>query len=97
MTDQLRYVVHSSFADDTRLLKIIQSLMDTFKLQSDLSKIYRTKDNHMELNATKFEHLCYRKNDHLKSVSIYMCTIVPIIKKKKVNDLGGADGKQLLV
>ena len=42
----------------------------------------------MELNAAKFEHLCYGKNDYLKSVSIYMSTIVPILKKKKVNDLG---------
>ena len=50
---QFQYAIFSSFADDTRLLKIIQSPMDTFKLQSD--KIYKwTKDNHMELNAAKY-------------------------------------------
>ena len=73
--DQIKNTVLSSFADDTRLLKAIKSLIDTFKLQSDLNKVYEwTKTNHMELNGSKFEHLCYGNNKKLKSLSNYLST-----------------------
>ena len=38
--ENIRYSFLSSFADDTRALKEIQGLLDTFKLQHDLNSIY---------------------------------------------------------
>ena len=62
----------ASFADDTRLMKEISKPEDVYHLQNDLQTVYKwTKDNNMQLNGLKFEHLAYGKNDALKEHSRY--------------------------
>lgn len=86
----IKYSVLSSFADDTRILKEINDLIDTFKLQSDLNAVYSwTDQNNMKLNGDKFEHLKYGKDEQLKSSSVYLANPVKKIKTKdSVRDLG---------
>ena len=88
--NDIKYSFISSFADDTRLLKDINELMDTFKLQSDLNVIYKwTADNNMKLNGCKFEQLSYGKNCELKEDSVYLNNKAEKIEKKPiVKDLG---------
>ena len=52
----------SSFADDTRIKKAIESILDTFMLQEDLNRLYKWAEvDNMKLNGKKFEHLHYGK------------------------------------
>ena len=60
MDDKLKYTVLSSFADGTRVINGIKSLLNIFELQYDLNMIYNwTKQNNMLLNGKKFEHVSY--------------------------------------
>jgi hypothetical protein len=88
--DEVKFSILSCFADDTRLLKSVQNVMDTFKLQHDLNKVYKwTKDNNMSLNGEKFEQLTYGKDDKLRAGSIYLTDNGAIIHKPNfVKDLG---------
>ena len=88
--DDIKWSLLSCFADDTRLVKEITNLTDTFKLQSDLNSVYQwTINNNMQLNGAKFEHLCYGKNEELKMLSTYLSSDVKKISTKKtVKDLG---------
>ena len=80
----------ASFADDTRVLKEINGLIDTFKLQHDLNNVYSwTKNNNMSLNSCKFEHLKYGKDNDTKKLSVYLTNDNTVIKNKEfVKDLG---------
>ena len=50
----------ASFADDTRIKKGIQNIIDQFHLQNDLNNVYQwSTKNKMVLNGKKFEHLHY--------------------------------------
>ncbi|XP_066926193.1 uncharacterized protein [Clytia hemisphaerica] len=50
----------ASFADDTRVKKGIQNIIDQFHLQNDLNNVYQWSTiNKMMLNGKKFEHLHY--------------------------------------
>ena len=50
----------ASFADDTRIKKGIQNIIDQFHLQNDLNNVYQwSTKNKMMLNGKKFEHLHY--------------------------------------
>ena len=50
----------SLFADDTRVLKGVQSTEDTDELQKDLEKLYCwQQENNMLFNGKKFEMLRY--------------------------------------
>ena len=56
-----------SFADDTRLMKPIETVQDTHLMQLDLNAIVEwSKENNMQLHESKFELLCYllRKAHH---------------------------------
>ena len=56
----VEHVNVSSFADDTRLLKVIAEKVDCRKLQDDLIGIYGwAKTNNMKFNSSKFELLNY--------------------------------------
>ena len=56
----IKHSIVSSFADDTRLKKSIQSVNDTKKLQDDLvSTIEWSKRNNMQLHQSKFELLTH--------------------------------------
>ena len=53
----------SSFADDTRVGKSIQTAEDANYLQQDLYAIFKwAKDTNMEFNSDKFECLRYQAN-----------------------------------
>ena len=50
----------SSFADDTRMGRIVDTEADANDFQADLNAVYRwTIENNMELHGDKFEHLHY--------------------------------------
>ena len=85
--ENIEYSSLSSFADDTRLKKAIESILDTFMLQEDLNRLYKWSEvNNMMLNGEKFEHLHYGKQH--KS-NCYFTEQSKIIKEKEVvKDLG---------
>ena len=61
----------SSFADDTRIGRKINSVDDIQALQQDLNSVYKwANDNNMQFNCDKFECLKYGKGD-LKSAARY--------------------------
>ena len=63
----------SLFADDTRVLKGVQSTEDTDELQKDLEKLYCwQKENNMLFNGKKFEMLRYGKDSDLKESTQYL-------------------------
>ncbi|XP_066926846.1 uncharacterized protein [Clytia hemisphaerica] len=74
----------------TRMVKEIQGIIDTFKLQHDLNIVYDwTENNNMKLNSCKFEHLKYGKDTESKSLSTYFTNNKTIIENKNsVKDLG---------
>ena len=88
--EEIYHAVLSSFADDTRLMKEVSSQNDVQLLQNDLHSVYNWSDtNNMQLNGLKFEHMCYGKNEELKSQSVYFSdTQNPIETKNQVKDLG---------
>ena len=88
--EDIRYSILASFADDTRILKEIQGIIDTFKLQHDLNKVYEwTEKNNIKLNCCKFEHLKYGKDIESKNLSTYFTNNNTIIENKSsVKDLG---------
>ena len=48
------------FADDTRLLKVIESLKHVSELQEDLTAVCEwAKHNNMQLHEDKFEYICH--------------------------------------
>ena len=79
----------SSFADDTRLLKTIDSEADRELLQRDLGGIYDWADsNKMELNGDKFTHMRYTAGRATQPV-IYRTPLgEEITTEKSVKDLG---------
>ena len=89
-----------SFADDTRLMKPIETVQDTHLMQLDLNAIVEwSKQNNMQLHESKFELLCYllRKAHHQImselpfSGECYEYTTpggFPINPKSDVKDLG---------
>ena len=63
----------SLFADDTRVLKGVQSTEDTDELQKDLEKLYCwQQENNMLFNGKKFEMLRYGKDSDLKESTQYL-------------------------
>ena len=93
MTDideDIIYAFISSFADDTRVSKEIEELLDTFKLQRDLNVVYHwSNKNNMEFNNCKFEHINYGKDDEIKEYSCYLTADGKKIEQKEhVKDLG---------
>ena len=50
--DPLKHSILSSFADDTRMMKAVNTGEDVEHLQSDLNRIYQwTTENNMKLNG----------------------------------------------
>jgi len=85
--EDVGYSTLSSFADDTRMKKAIQNLLDTFKLQEDLNRVYKwALENNMMLNGKKFEHIHYGKQ--MKTNSYFTEHSKIIEKKSDVKDLG---------
>ena len=60
MTDCLNFSTASMFADDTKVLKEIYSVIDTIHLQEDLNNIQLwSVQNNMELNESKFQYVSH--------------------------------------
>ncbi|KAG1678345.1 Guanylate cyclase 32E [Nymphon striatum] len=80
----------SSFADDTRVGKSINSPADVEKLQADLNFIYDWENrNNMQFNSDKFECVRYGKTAELKKSSKYTTQDLQTIEEKEVvRDLG---------
>ena len=80
----------SSFADDTRVGKGIQSERDAELLQQDLNHIYDwSSRNNMQFNHSKFELLRYGINNDLKNATSYSSNEnTPIEAKPMTKDLG---------
>ena len=80
----------SSFADDTRVSRGIESVRDASLLQEDLDAIYKWADlNNMKFNDKKLEVLRYGCNDTLKSLTSYNSPDgTSIAVKSTVRDLG---------
>jgi len=88
--EKIKHSILSSFADDTRLMKVISCAADVSLLQDDLDAVYDwTSINNMELNGKKFEHIAYGKNEELTVHSVYKSDVQqPIEIKSAVKDLG---------
>ena len=80
----------SSFADETRVLKGINTQADIQDLQLDLDAIYQwAEDNNMTFNSNKFECLRYGYNHELKENTSYLSSDgQPITVVDNVKDLG---------
>ena len=81
----------SIFADDTRLMKVINREEDLEEFQEDLEKLYSwAKTNNMAFNGSKFEVLRYGHNLELQCASNYLTPEAEdIIEVKNVlRDLG---------
>ena len=68
---------------------VINAMIDTFKLQSDLNTTYKwTKDNNMDLNDTKFQLLRHGNTD-IQESTCYLSPSAKMIEEKHcVKDLG---------
>ena len=82
--------VVSSFADDTRLVRGVETEEDCESLQEDLDKLYTWGDEiGMVFNAGKFELLRFWPNRHKAPDVLYMAPDGgPIEEKECVRDLG---------
>lgn len=89
--------VMSSFADDTRVTRKINSEADTVLLQEDLNAVYKwAAENNMLFNEAKFEALRYGSNNVIKENTCYSTTQGTIDVKLNLRDLGvtaSSDGR----
>ena len=76
-----------SFADDTKLLKAINSLLQNHQLQEYLDHVYHWSDlNNMFFNEDKFVHIHYSTD---QNPPIYLKpSKSPILTKTSIKDLG---------
>ena len=66
--DDLKHAEASSFADDTRVVMQVGNQSEADHLQGDLNTLYQwTRDNNMEFNSQKFQHLRYAPNQSMTS------------------------------
>lgn len=88
--EKLKHSSARSFADDTRVIKGIENVDDSMKLQEDLDEIYDwSNENSMEFNDVKFELLRYGPNRNLKQQTSYKTSSNTIIEEHQfVRDLG---------
>jgi ribonuclease P/MRP protein subunit RPP40 len=81
----------SLFADDTRILRAVDTEADVEALQADLDRIYSWQEiNNMEFNSKKFEVMRYGRNQTLKESTLYLTPNWEDIieEKESLRDLG---------
>ena len=90
ITEKIKYSSLYSFADDTRILKIIENKLDSEHLQEDLYTTYEFADtNNLQFNDNKFELIKFGFNFDLKNETSYKNPTGQLIEEKsKVKDLG---------
>ena len=77
------------FADDSKLHKVIRSLIDKVLLHEDLEAVMQwTQQNNMELNSKKFQLLQHGKNEDLKLPYILPGGRILYGEEDAVKDLG---------
>ena len=91
INDLVKVLKHSYikiFADDSKLIKVINSLEDRDLLNADLHAVIEwAVRNKMELNKLKFQLMSYGKHENLKAP--YMIDEnTPLSKSEDVKDLG---------
>ena len=89
INENIFYATIGSFADDTRLWKLITANSDIDNLQNDLQIIYEWADNNnMLFNGKKFEGISFGKNDHDNYQKYKTPETSEIDRKHHVKDLG---------
>ena len=80
----------SSFADDTKLVSAIKSVMDAHKFQQDLDSVYDwANQSNMSFNGDKFQLLRYGQDELLKESTSYTdCNGKQIAVTSNAKDLG---------
>ena len=85
----LNHVSASSFADDTRVIMVLEHPEDCSKMQDDLNKVYDWADeNNMQFNGKKFELIRYGKLPDEITDKYITRTGVEIGEVQKLKDLG---------
>lgn len=85
----LQHARATSFADDTRVKKSIETEEDVKLLQEDLNRLLHWADrNNMELSGEKFEVVRYGQNQELKETTHYQAQQLILTPKEHVRDLG---------
>jgi hypothetical protein len=86
---EVQYSMASSFADDTRVLKVVNTIEDAQLMQSDLSVVYDwAVGNNMLFNATKFKLLRYSANENTLEYNYVSPSGSVIEKENNIKDLG---------
>ena len=90
ITDYIKESSVYSFADDTRILKTIESTLCSQKLQEDLERTYEfAQESKLQFNENKFELIKFGFDEDLKGQTKYTNPRGNNIEEKsKVKDLG---------
>ena len=84
----MKHSILRIFADDSKIVKEIETLADHEKLQEDLNIANEwSSDNNMELNQKKFQLMQYGNNDDLKR-PYSTGSDIPLQKESDIKDLG---------
>ena len=88
INENIFYATVGSFADDTRLWKLITANSDIDNLQNDLQIIYQWADNNnMLFNGKKFEGISFGKNEYVNDQNYKTPETSEIDHKHHVKDL----------
>ena len=76
------------YADDLKILKVVNTIEDVALLQSDLDRLVNwCKDNNMLLNVKKCFHVTFTRKHKTIKCDCYI-NGVPIVKVDTIKDLG---------
>ena len=86
---ELHHSNATSFADDTRIKKKVETEDDVILLQADLNRILNwAQENNMEMNENKFELMRYGSLQNIKQNTSYQTHQKIINSNEFVRDLG---------
>ena len=86
---QVTFSAIATYADDTKIWATVNTREDTQRVQSDLTRLYEwARNNNMEFNAEKFEHLTFTQYPPLQPLKYSTPTGTEMKFKETVNDLG---------
>jgi hypothetical protein len=88
IVDSIHHCQCSLFADDMKISRRIDSIEDSYLMQSDLDRIgHWCYENKMALNASKCQHICFTKKRKVIDTK-YVIDDVRIATMPQVRDLG---------
>lgn len=89
LPDVLKHCSLKSFADDTKLIKIIQNIDDHEKMKEDLKSVYQWSDNNnLPFNCNKFTLIRYKTKENDDVYEYFAPDGTKIDQDDKVRDLG---------